>query len=89
MNVVIVVFSNATTVRHLVPSVCWSVDIIYWCVELLSVDDIFENLQEQVDTGAFLELKASNYESLEPDMHFDVIINATSLSKLISASSKP
>lgn len=41
---------------------------------------IFENLQEQVDTGAFLELKACNYESLEPDMHFDVIINATSLS---------
>ena len=39
-DVDIVVFSNATTVRHLVPSVCWSVDIIYWCVELLSVDDI-------------------------------------------------
>lgn len=40
MYVIIVVCCISTTVRHLVPSVSWSVDIIYWCVELLSVDDI-------------------------------------------------
>lgn len=44
------------------------------------VRKIFDNLKEQIDVGSFLELKVSNYESVEPDMKFDVIINATSLS---------
>ena len=40
MYVVIVVCCISTTVRHLVPSVSWSVHVIYWHVELLFPDNI-------------------------------------------------
>ena len=54
--VVIVVFCNASTIWHWIPSVGWSVFAIKWCVETLFPDDVADPTASHILDGLICNL---------------------------------